>query len=139
MTKEEILDYAMNTPNNTNRMVLNDMLDELQTSSGGASVFTVTFTPTNEDWTAFTADKTIDEIEAAYEEGAVIQGRYGTNDGYYMLNLNHIGGGSASFEIVMIYSEMQLLSYMRLAVHSGGVNCFTSDFELTPWTAPTVN
>lgn len=34
MTKEDILDYVMNTPNNTNRMVLSNMLDELQVSSG---------------------------------------------------------------------------------------------------------
>jgi hypothetical protein len=72
MTKKDILDYVMNSPENTNRMVLNDMINELVNSSSGASVFTVTFTPTNEDWTAFTADKTIDEIKAAYEEGAII-------------------------------------------------------------------
>ena len=38
MTKEEILDYVMNSPENTNRMVLNDMLNELQTGGGGATV-----------------------------------------------------------------------------------------------------
>lgn len=44
MDKETILDYVMNTPENTNRMVLSDMLDELQTgsSSGGSSLITVT-------------------------------------------------------------------------------------------------
>ena len=37
MTKEEILNYVMDTPNNTNRMVLGDMIDELvnSSSSGG--------------------------------------------------------------------------------------------------------
>lgn len=29
MTKEEILDYVMNSPNNTNRMVLSGMIDSL--------------------------------------------------------------------------------------------------------------
>lgn len=29
MNKEEIIDYVMNTPNNTNRMILEQMLDEL--------------------------------------------------------------------------------------------------------------
>jgi len=29
MNKEEILNYVMNTPENTNRMVLSDMLDKL--------------------------------------------------------------------------------------------------------------
>lgn len=36
MTKEDILDYVMNTPNNTNRMVLSDMLDEFNSGSGGS-------------------------------------------------------------------------------------------------------
>ena len=35
MTKEEILDYVVNSPENTNRMVLSDMLNELVSSSGG--------------------------------------------------------------------------------------------------------
>ena len=35
MTKEEILDYVMNSPENTNRRVLSDMLNELTNSSGG--------------------------------------------------------------------------------------------------------
>lgn len=34
MTKEEILDYVMNTPENTNRMVLNDMLNQINSDSG---------------------------------------------------------------------------------------------------------
>ena len=38
MTKEEILDYVMNTPENTNRMVLSDMLDELQTGGGSGGL-----------------------------------------------------------------------------------------------------
>lgn len=135
MTKEEILNYVMNTPENTNRMVLNDMINELVNSSGGgASVFTVTFTPTNEEQTAFTADKTISEIEAAYEEGAIIQGRFGQqNDMYTILNLNSIGSGLATFERVTIYdNSLPILAYMTFVVYSGGVNSFASDFELTP-------
>ena len=33
MTKEDILNYVMNTPNNTNRMVLSDMLDKFNSGS----------------------------------------------------------------------------------------------------------
>ena len=35
MTKEDILNYVMNSPENTNRMVLSDMLDEFNSSGGG--------------------------------------------------------------------------------------------------------
>lgn len=42
MTKEDILNYVMDTPENTNRMVLNDMIDELVNSSGSnTSLITV--------------------------------------------------------------------------------------------------
>ena len=40
MTKEEILNYVMDTPDNTNRRVLSDMLDEFTSSSGGGGIFT---------------------------------------------------------------------------------------------------
>jgi hypothetical protein len=46
MTKEEILDYITSTPENANRRVLSDMIDELISSSGGggSSLVPVTLT-----------------------------------------------------------------------------------------------
>lgn len=35
MTKEDILNYVMNSPENTNRMVLSDMLDSFSSNGGG--------------------------------------------------------------------------------------------------------
>jgi hypothetical protein len=75
MTKEEILNYVMNTPENTNRMVLNDMLDKLVNSSGGGSDnFDVVFTYTRgERETVVVSDKTFDEAAAAISAGKHIR------------------------------------------------------------------
>ena len=38
MTKEEVLDYVMQTPHNTNRSVLNSMLNQLVEEDGGTGM-----------------------------------------------------------------------------------------------------
>ena len=71
MTKEEILDYVMNTPENTNRMVLSDMLDEFSSGSGGggggsALLITATY---DSDTEMITLNKTFAEISTALAAG----------------------------------------------------------------------
>lgn len=67
MTKEEILNYVMDTPDNTNRMVLSDMLDEFS-SGGGASILVVGVTEEGSFWNC---DKTWQEIYEAFLSGSV--------------------------------------------------------------------
>lgn len=74
MTKEEILEYVMNTPENTNRLVLNDMLNELINSSGGSSDYfdlqiNLLHDETKSSGYDFECDKTYAEIAAAFEAG----------------------------------------------------------------------
>lgn len=64
MTKEEILDYVMNSPENTNRMVLNDMLNQLSSSNTSGLIVIITY---NNDNNTYTMDKTPEEIFAAYD------------------------------------------------------------------------
>lgn len=68
MTKEEILDYVSQTPENTNRMVLSDMLDEFSSgsSSGGLVVHET------ESSGVYTLDKTWKEIYDAMAEGTPV-------------------------------------------------------------------
>ena len=85
MTKENILDYVMNSPENTNRMVLSDMLDELVNSSSGS----VLITQMVDGYT----DKTTSEIKAAFLSGTNVLWndidnyrlltRFTENEGYY--------------------------------------------------------
>lgn len=70
MTKEEILDYVMNTPDNTNRAVLSDMLDEFSSGSGGGNpTLVVEVTSKNNVWTC---EKTWQEIFDAFLTSAVV-------------------------------------------------------------------
>lgn len=68
MTKEEILDYVMNTPDNTNRMVLSDMLDSFSSGGGNIAPLITTFVdePTEGD---YQIDKTFGELLEAFENG----------------------------------------------------------------------
>lgn len=61
MTKEEILDYVMNTPENTNRMVLNDMLNEFNSNNDGNTSVLIIHIGT-EDGHTYAFDKTAGEI-----------------------------------------------------------------------------
>ena len=67
MTKEEILDYVMDTPDNTNRRVLSDMLDEFSSSNGGGGMLVVTVS--GEPYSR-TLDKTYREIAEAVSSGS---------------------------------------------------------------------
>lgn len=66
MTKEEILDYITSTPENTNRRVLSDMIDELvNSSSGGFGDIVVVKCPITIEGDVWTATKTAGELWAA--------------------------------------------------------------------------
>ena len=59
----------MDTPENTNRMVLSDMLDEFSSGSGSGSVLIVEISEEENVWTC---NKTWQEIHDAYLVGPVI-------------------------------------------------------------------
>ena len=65
MDKDTILDYVTETPHNTNRAVLNSMLNQLGGGGGGAYVFVPTGSP-------MVLDKTFAEIKAMLESGVVL-------------------------------------------------------------------
>lgn len=82
MTKEDILDYVINTPNNTNRMVLSDMLDEFNSNSGGGGAdILVVHLNEDEETGNLSIDKTHAELYAAQMAGKPIlatSNNYGT-------------------------------------------------------------
>lgn len=72
MDKNDILDYVMNTPGNTNRAVLSGMLDSMSGSGGDEMlVVSITVTPAGA-----TLDKTYIEIDEAYKSGKMIFGKF---------------------------------------------------------------
>lgn len=74
MTKEEILDYITSTPENANRRVLSDMIDELISSSGGGGgglIANITIAQSGVVET-YTLDKTWQEINDAMTSGKLV-------------------------------------------------------------------
>ena len=65
MGKEEIFNYVMETPGNTNPNVLRSLLDN------SSNKYIVTLTPTSEDFSG-TMDKTVAEMTEAYNAGMQI-------------------------------------------------------------------
>ena len=69
MDKDKVIDYVMNSPANTNRAVLEGMLDGIAQGGGGAEPLIVT--ATKDDNEVWTLDKTYNEIKTAVESGRV--------------------------------------------------------------------
>ena len=69
MTKQNIIDYVMNTPHNTNKAVLSSMLNQLAESGGG--IFVVT-TSKPDGQQAHVLDKTWEEMFTAANNGMLV-------------------------------------------------------------------
>lgn len=71
-TKEEIFDYVMHSPENTNPAVLGSMLNGLESESGGGiEYFDITYTC--EEGGEPSIDKTSTQILSAYNSGKVVR------------------------------------------------------------------
>jgi hypothetical protein len=111
MTKEEILEYVMNTPENTNRMVLSDMIDELANSDdkGGSSTLIATLRYETEGHEAYLKSDLLAEDAATaiangrsvvlvfdnrdeHDQGAVSMGIYFAS--FQISVISNYGGGS---------------------------------------------
>jgi hypothetical protein len=71
VTKQDIIDYVMHTPENTNRAVLQSLLDNF---SGGSGTYIIKLIP-DETPVAYrdgVLDKTLPEVMAAIQEGKSI-------------------------------------------------------------------
>ena len=141
MTKEEILDYVVNSPENTNRRVLSDMLDEFNSGSGGgggSSVLIVKITSDN-NWENFTCDKTFDEILAASNSLVPIFGYVGNEtDGYGPVTFSSANPyGQVGFNTIRIFGDEEqyyLHETGYLISDDNTVTVFDNEFLLTPRT-----
>lgn len=71
MTKKEIIDYIMETPQNTNPAILSQMLDEIA-GEGGGSMEPLVVNAINTSLSAYEMDKTVGELEEAFSRGTPI-------------------------------------------------------------------
>lgn len=81
-SKDEIFDYVMHSPENTNPAVLRSLLDGIE---GGTEYFDVTYTQATSEDTP-TVNKTFTEIKSAYETGKIIRLKWSDNT-YFLDNL----------------------------------------------------
>lgn len=103
MTEEEIIDYVMNTPNNSNPAVLKGMLD----SYGGSSsdeIFWVTYTydeeASSESKEVYTCDRTFQEIKEAFNNNKNVIAREDHGDGYTIIPLTDVTDTMLEFCLV---------------------------------------
>lgn len=105
MDKEDIINYVMETPENSNPAVLRGMLDSYSGGGGsggggsGGGVFWVTFTY-DESHGLFSTDKTPTEICEAASNGVLVRGRMTDplgNIGYFNLAYIDIINEAVSF------------------------------------------
>ena len=71
MDKNTILDYATNSPENTNRNVLGSMLDQFSKNSGGGGDFVITHLGTGSSG-GIVGDMTYGEIRTAMDDGKIL-------------------------------------------------------------------
>ena len=91
MNKNDILDYVMNTPGNTNRAVLSGMLDGLESGSGSdVKVLEVRFTEKSDN--VYTCDVDQIVLREEYEAGTIIRGKIHTGGDYFYVTEEGIGG-----------------------------------------------
>ena len=91
-TKDDVFNYVMNSPEDTNPAVLRSLLNGIQEGGGGGDDFIITYTITDysEPYYEGSLDKTWDEIKAAYTTGKNVIIR-AVEDDYYMVDLRPTG------------------------------------------------
>lgn len=98
---EEIIDYVMKTPENTNGNILREKLQKMGGSGGGVMVVHAADTEID-GFSAKILDKTAGEIIAAAKTGYVVLDMYnGTEEGSYMMPFTTVWFDTKSEELVI--------------------------------------
>lgn len=80
--KEEILDYVMNSPQNTNQAVLGNMLDNLEGGGSGGMVANLRYIVEIGEPMRLECDKTVNEIAEAMKNGTNVMVHF-TDEEYW--------------------------------------------------------
>lgn len=94
---DEVINYVMETPGNTNPNVLRGMLENINTS--GSTPFWVNFTVNARGGTA-TSDKTIEEIRAAIDSGLLVCAKAVSENTYHISTNIRFNDGFLEFDFV---------------------------------------
>lgn len=139
MTKNEILNYVMTTPENVNRQVLGYMLDELEGEGGGSTVGVFYINFSLQGSRTIIMDKTMEEIGEAFEQGKLIYANFLSSgivnsltplynipasrvEKYTLNNMDYYG---VWFEVTQISDGITYLSQLIALTESNTIECKT--------------
>lgn len=139
-TKDDVFDYVMNSPEDTNPAVLRSLLNGIEEGgSGGVEDFILTFTITDYDENlgySGTLDKTWDEIKVAYTTGKNVILR-AVQDDYYMVDLKPTGDVYTHGELFSIcftshiyplFGDYEAVLYGVLHLDEGYIELYQAHF-----------
>lgn len=132
-TKDEIFDYVMHSPENTNPAVLGSMLNGLESEGGGGiEYFDITYTC--EEGGEPSIDKTSTQILSAYNSGKVVRlivpagNQVETDVIYYTLKMNLCG-------LSMYDNDENYVEFSFFCVSNGllGDNMYSVTADIDKW------
>ena len=138
-TKDDVFNYVMNSPEDTNPAVLRSLLNGIEEGGSGGDDFIITYTITNYDESLGydgTLDKTCDEIKAAYTTGKNVILR-AVEDDYYMVDLKPTGDVYTHGElnticftshIYPLFSDYEAVLYGVLHLDEGYLELYQAHF-----------
>lgn len=106
MTKKEIIDYIMETPQNTNTAILSQMLDEFAGEGGESMEPLIVQMSWNEEENITRGDKTFGEIRTAFESSRMVYIKWWNRDD------NSIG------------NDLNIITRISYEIYNGG--CYAS-------------
>ena len=115
MDKNQILDYVMNSPGNTNRAVLSGMLDSITGNEVARFDVNVTMDYQTDHYEVTGWDKTFEEIFEAYNSGKIIVAHTKAFGGSQMLNMYDISESSATFTSCDIIGKNAHILYLAIS------------------------
>lgn len=116
MDREDIINYVMDSPDNTNPAVLRDMLNQLSSGGDGGLII-----PTSYENNTFTLNKTFKEINNVISTGGNAVINY--IDDYGVINNYTVIGTTADESSI----EYPAYSVYAVNINGGGQHAFVTD------------
>ena len=129
MSKQDVVDYVMDTPHNPNKAVLRTLLDGVENnsdSSDNAELFTflISYADENDSGNNYTCNKTFDEITEAWLNKKILLGAFWDAGSFYSFtNINAteeyiICWCGLNFEYLDVFDQQWHNQYGFFYIHS---------------------
>ena len=132
MDKQQIIDYVLDTPTNTNPRILGQMLDEYAAEGGGSGGESLIVRPTSQGSAG--CDKTWQEVSDAYKAGLPIylqispNGSVGSRQQLERIKEPILGSGEYKVQFAQLTTTPQSM-YTDLVADSADGYLYAPDFD----------